>query len=135
MAKKKRKASAAAQGGAWSGERMACVATYRILEGEEFLDQFEDAEIPFADAAELAMGQLLYYPKTTGNASIIRLLSLQIAQRFLHQLVSTYTVKKEDPGKDSVQTIKDLAAIFADKSATLAQLAEVVDANVRFPAE
>ena len=136
MAKRKRVArAAAAAGGAWSAERMACVATYKILEGEEFLDQFEDADVPFEDAAELEMGRLLYYPKTTANASIIRLLSLQIAQRFLQHVVSTFTVKKEDPGKDTAQTIRDLAAVFADKTATLAQLAEVVDANVRFPGE
>jgi hypothetical protein len=135
MAKKKRKARARASAGAWSAERMACVATYKVLEGDEFLDQFEDAEVPFADAAGLQMGELLYYPKTTGNASIIRLLSLQIAQRFLHHIVSTFTVKKEDPDKDTAQTVRDLAAAFADKTATLSQLAEVVDANVRFPGE
>lgn len=135
MAKKKRKARASASGGAWSAERMACVATYKILEGEEFLDQFEDADVPFEEAAGLQMGELLYYPKTTGNASIIRLLSLQIAQRFLHHIVSTFTVKKEDPGKDTAQTIKDLAAVFADRTASVSQLAEVIDANVRFPGE
>ena len=135
MAKRKKKALAAAAAGAWSAESMACVATYKILEGEEFLDQFEDADVPFEEAAELEMGRLLYFPKTTANASIIRLLSLQIAQRFLHHVVSTFTVRKEDPGKDTVQTVKDLAAVFAEKTATLSQLAEVVDANVRFPGE
>ena len=135
MAKSKRGAPAAAAAGAWSAERIACVATYKILEGEEFLDQFEDADVPFEEAADLEMGRLLYYPKTTANASIIRLLSLQMAQKFLHHVVSTFTVKKEDPGKDTAETVKDLAEVFAQKNATLSELAEVVDADVRFPGE
>jgi len=116
-------------------ENMACVATYKILEGEEFLDQFEDADVPFEDADELTMGKLRYFPKTTGNAAIIELLSLQIAQRFLTDLVKTFTVKKEMPSRKTSVTITDLAAIFEDKDKTVLELAEVVDEHVKFPDE
>jgi hypothetical protein len=116
-------------------ENMACVATYNILEGENFLDQFEDADIPFDEAPEVPMGRLRYYPKTTANAEIIRLLSLQIAQRFLTDLVKTFTVRKEMPEKETSATIKELAGIFADKKATILDLAETVDGNVKFPDE
>jgi len=116
-------------------ENMACVATYKILEGEEFLDQFEDADVPFEDADELTMGKLRYFPKTTGNAAIIELLSLQIAQRFLTDLVKTFTVKKEMPSRKTSVTITDLVAIFEDKDKTVLELAEVVDEHVKFPDE
>ena len=116
-------------------ENMVCVATYKILEGEEFLDQFEDADVPFEDADELTMGKLRYFPKTTGNAAIIELLSLQIAQRFLTDLVKTFTVKKEMPSRKTSVTITDLAAIFEDKDKTVLELAEVVDEHVKFPDE
>lgn len=116
-------------------ENMACVATYNILEGENFLDQFEDADIPFSDAPDVPMERLRYYPKTTANAEIIRLLSLQIAQRFLTDLVKTFTVRKEMPEKETSATIKELAGIFADKKATILDLAETVDGNVKFPDE
>lgn len=126
---------AQARGGfAWK-ENMACVATYNVLEGETFLDQFEDADIPFDEAAKVPMGQLRYFPRTTANAEIIRLLSLQIAQRFLTHLVKTFTVKKEMPEKATSDTIVELAAIFADKKKTILDLAKVVDDNVRFPDE
>jgi hypothetical protein len=81
------------------------------------------------------MGRLRYYPKTTANAEIIRLLSLQIAQRFLTDLVKTFTVRKEMPEKETSATIKELAGIFADKKATILDLAETVDGNVKFPDE
>jgi hypothetical protein len=116
-------------------ENMVCVATYKILEGEEFLDQFEDADVPFEDADELTMGKLRYFPKTTGNAAIIELLSLQVAQRFLTDLVKTFTVKKEMPSRKTSVTITDLAAIFEDKDKTVLELAEVVDKHVKFPDE
>jgi hypothetical protein len=116
-------------------ENMACVATYKILEGENFLDQFEDADIPFDEAAEVPMGRLRYFPKTTANAEIIRLLSLQIAQRFLTDLVKTFTVKKEMPRKATSDTIVELAAVFANNKKTILDLAKVVDDNVKFPDE
>jgi hypothetical protein len=126
---------AQASGGFEWKENMACVATYNILEGENFLDQFEDADIPFDEAAKVPMGKLRYFPKTTTNAEIIRLLSLQIAQRFLTDLVKTFTVKKEMPAKATGDTITELAVIFADKKKTIRDLAEVVDENVKFPDE
>lgn len=116
-------------------ENPACVATYNILEGDKFLDQFEDADVKFEDAGELKIGNLLFYPGTTSNGNILDLVSLNIAQKFLSLLVKTYTVKKENPAKQTAKTIQSLAEIFRDKSKTLADLAEVVDADVKFPNE
>jgi hypothetical protein len=119
----------------WSDQKMACVATYKILEGEEFLDQFEDADIPFEDAAEVEMKRLRYYPRTTRNASILRLLSLQMAQRFYTDLTKTFIVSKERPERFVSATITALAGIFGKPNGTIVQLAEVVDNDLRFPGE
>ena len=119
----------------WSDRKMACVATYKVLEGEEFLDQFEDADIPFEDAAEVEMKRLRYYPRTTSNAAILRLLSLQIAQRFYVDLTRTFLVSKERPERAVSTTIKALADIFAKANGTIVQVAEVVDNDLRFPGE
>jgi hypothetical protein len=119
----------------WSDQKMACVATYKILEGEEFLDQFEDADIPFEDAAEVEMKRLRYYPRTTRNASILRLLSLQMAQRFYSDLTKTFIVSKERPERFVSATITALAEIFGKPNGTIVQLAEVVDNDLRFPGE
>jgi hypothetical protein len=48
-------------------ENIACVATYNVLEGENFLDEFEDADHPFKQAAGVKLKTLRYFPKTTSN--------------------------------------------------------------------
>src|SRR5262245_22362024 len=37
-------------------ENLACMATYNVLEGDQFLDQFEDTDIPFATAGDTPLG-------------------------------------------------------------------------------
>jgi hypothetical protein len=119
----------------WSADTMACVATYKILEEEDFLDQFEDADVPFKDAAELEMRRLRYYPATTVNASIIKLLSIQMAQLFYRKIIQTYTVGRQRPQRAVGQTIDDLAAVFAKPTGKLIDLAKIVDDDLRFPGE
>ena len=58
-------------------ENNACVATYKVLEGDRFLDQFEDADIPFSKAASVKLKTLRYFPKTTTNPQIIEVLSFE----------------------------------------------------------
>jgi len=116
-------------------ENLVCVATYKVLEGDQFLDQFEDAEIPFEDAAAIPMRALRYFPKTTTNPQIIELISLEIAREFLHTLVKVFTVKKEDPTVSTPKTIKAIAGVFKNPKKTIADLAELVDKHVRFPDE
>ena len=41
----------------------ACVATYKVMVGDYFLDQFEESNVPFANAGAVKMGQLRYFPK------------------------------------------------------------------------
>jgi hypothetical protein len=116
-------------------ENLACVATYKILEGDKFLDEFEDADYPFDKAADLTMGRLNYYPKTTTNPDIIKMLALETARAFIKHLVKTYTVWKEDDADTSAAIILAIAKVFEGKDNTLTDLAEVVDQKIHFPDE
>jgi hypothetical protein len=112
-------------------ENLACIATYKVLEGDGFLDQFEDADLPFAKAATVKLGTLRYFPKTTSNPDLIEVLSFEIARRFIAILTKVFTVKKEK-ANSSAEIIAALAEVFADPNMTIKDLAEVVDENVRF---
>lgn len=113
----------------------ACVATYKILEGDKFLDQFEDTQIPFDDAGPIQMGKLRYFPKTTSNAAMIGLIAEQMALRFITYIDKTFTVEKEDSTEKTAQIVRAVAKVFANRDATICDLAEVTDAHVRFPNE
>jgi hypothetical protein len=139
MAKKPRKAAAkrAAKqtaAAAW-GDTLACVATYNILEGDQFLDQFEDSVVPFDEAGELKVRDLRFFPRTTSNANIIDALSLDIAMRFLRVLVKTFTNRKQDRNKSTQELIEGLAAAFREPDTTLAEIARLVDDLFKFPDE
>jgi hypothetical protein len=116
-------------------ETNACVATYKVLEGDKFLDQFEDADIPFSKASSVKLKTLRYYPKTTTNPQIIELLSIEIARKFVTYVVKIFTVSKQNTEKSSAAIISEIAKVFADGSKTIKDLAEIVDANIKFPDE
>jgi hypothetical protein len=117
------------------GDKLACVATYTVLEGDRFLDQFEDAEIPFDEAGKLKIGKLRFYPHTTNNPNILEMLSLGVARAFLKDVTKTYSSRKEDPAMKSATLIRDTAKIFEDEEKTLTDLAAVVDKFIRFQDE
>ncbi len=116
-------------------ENNACVATYKVLEGDKFLDQFEDADIPFAKAGSVKLKTLRYYPRTTDNPNIIEVLSLEMARNFLTHIVKVFTVSKQNPTASSGDIISAIADVFADGDRTIKDLAEVTDANIKFPDE
>jgi hypothetical protein len=116
-------------------ENPACVATYRILEGDSFLDQFEDSDVPFSEAGELPMSRLRYFPKTTSNPNIVEMLAINMARRFLTLVTKTFTVEKEDPQTSSQEILESLVTVFKNGKSTLRNLAQVIDGQVRFPNE
>jgi hypothetical protein len=118
---------------AWK-ENNVCVATYNVLEGDMFLDQFEDVDIPFKDGGEVELGNLRYFPKTTNNPDIIQVLSFEIARKFLKHLTKVFTISKENP-ESTADIIVAFAGVFADKSKTISELAEEVDKRIKFPDE
>lgn len=82
-------------------ENNACTATYKVLEGDKFLDQFEDSEISFAKAPSVKLKKLRYYPQTTTNPQIIEVLSLEIARKFITDIVKVFTVSKQNTTSSS----------------------------------
>jgi len=116
-------------------ENMACVATYKILEGDKFLDQFEDADIAFKDAGDVKLGTLSYFPRTTTNAEIIDLAGLEMSRMFFKHLSKTFTIKKEDAQDESAAIILAVGAVFKDPEKTIKDLAQVVDDRIKFPDE
>jgi hypothetical protein len=140
--KKAKKAGAAAATTGSSGAdaafdwraSLACVATYRVLEGNDKLDQFEEAELPFEDAADRLLSTLRYFPGATANRDILDLLGFEMARRFLKLLVLNFTVTRE---KDvsSAEILRALAPVFASKTATIKDLAETVDRTIHFSDE
>lgn len=115
-------------------ESNACVATYKVLESDLFLDQFEEADIPFAKAGAVKLGTLRYFPKTTNNPDLIQVLAFEIARKFIKHVTKVFTVTKEKPGT-TAEIIASLALVFADAAKTIEDLAEVVDQHIRFPDE
>jgi hypothetical protein len=128
------KRAAKSSGSAW-GNTPACVATYNILEGDQFLDQFEDSLVPFDDAGTLKVKDLRFFPRTTSNPNFLRGLAENMALQFLRHLVKTFTNRKEDRTLSTQQLIDALAAAFADRNTTLADIAATVDRLFKFPGE
>lgn len=131
--KSKGSSAAAAVEFEWSNT-MPCVATYNVLEGDRFLDQFEDTDIPFDEAGDVKLGTLRYFPRTTANPDIIELLALQMAQKFMAFIQKTFTITKHDPSDSAGKIIRDVAAVFADPKKAIKDLAEIVGERVDFPA-
>lgn len=127
-------ARAAARGAApfeWRAS-LACIATYRVLEDNDKLDQFEEADLPFDSAPDQLLSELRYFPKTTNNRDIIKVLSFEIARKFLNLLVRNFTVKKENEQLESADILRALAAQFGARDTTIKSLAATVDELIRF---
>ena len=131
--KGKGRSAAAAAAFQWANT-MPCVATYNVLEGDQFLDQFEDTDIPFDDAGDVKLGTLRYFPRTTANSGIIELLALQMAQKFMAFIQKTFTITKHDPSDTAAKIIRDVAAVFGDPEKAIKDLAAIVSERIDFPA-
>ncbi len=110
----------------------ACVATYSIMEGEKFLDLFEDKDIPFDDAGIVTMADLQLFP---GNDSYNDLIAEQFALKFEHFARKSFAAGRENLTEKLSVIVADLAAVFLNSEATMADLAERADAHFRFPNE
>jgi hypothetical protein len=114
---------------------LCCVATYKTLEGDTKMDQFEEGDIPFDGAKSVQMQSLRYYPKTTNNPDIIEMISFEVARKFLKLVVRDYSVIKEKSQISSADIIIALASIFRSKEATIKDLAETADSLIKFSDE
>jgi hypothetical protein len=119
----------------WTDKRMACIATYAILEGDKFLDQFDGFFLPFDRAGETLLTSLPYFPKFGASPHDIEGRADQMARKFFKFVVINYTNRKENV-MDSVEgVVGKMKANFMDKSTTFEDLADVTDAFFRFSGE
>jgi hypothetical protein len=114
---------------------ICCIATYKILEGDDLMDQFEEEDISFEDAKDVKMESLRYFPKTTTNPDIIELIAFEEARKFLKLMVKGYSVNKEKSQTKSSEIIVLLASVFRNKDATIKDLAEKADSLIKFSDE
>jgi len=116
-------------------DNMVCTGTYTVLENDKFLDQFEDVEIPFESAGETPLSELRYNLRTTKNANFNKGLTLELAQDFLTYLEKIYRVGFQNDGDTAQAIIRRVAKVFANPENTIADLAEQVDKDLKFPDE
>jgi hypothetical protein len=116
-------------------ESICCISVYNILENDNLMDQFEKEVVSFQDAKTLKMENLNYYMHTTNNGDILDLMSHGVARKFIQLLAAYYVVKKEKKSIKSASIYRKVAKVFRAKDSTLLDLAEVVDANIKFTDE
>lgn len=114
---------------------LACIATYKVLEGDNNLDQFEESTLPFDKAKNVKLKDLRYYPKTTTNSDILDVVSYEVARKFVKLLVKLYSVKKEKKEVNSGEIIDAVAKVFRNGEKTIGDLAAAVDAHIKFADE
>jgi len=114
---------------------IACIATYKVLEGDMLMDQFEESDISFDEAKDIKMEELRYYPKITNNSDLIELISYEVSRKFLKLMVKGYSVKKEKRQMKSSQIIVLLASVFRKKDSTIKDLAAKADKLIKFSDE
>lgn len=114
---------------------LACISTYKILEGDDNLDQFEEKDVPFDRAPDMKMNELRYYPKTTSNPDIIKVIAIEIARKFVKLLVKHYSVKKEKKEMNSAEIIMKIAGILELGEKMIKDLAATVDELIKFSDE
>lgn len=119
----------------WNNKNMACVATYAILEGDDQLNQFDSYFVRFADAGDVKLTSLPYYPKYGAHELDIHGRADQMARRFFKYVVQLYTDRKENKMDAVEEVIWKMRELFKTDGKTLEDLAEVTDAFFKFKGE
>ena len=120
---------------AWSAQRVACIATYNILEGDQLLNQFESFMLRFAVAGAKKLSDLPYFPKFGAAAADIEGRADQMSRMFLKHLVAIFTNRKERAADSVEQMHAALAKHFESTSSTMLDLANTADDCLRFKDE
>jgi len=114
---------------------LVCIATYNLLEGDDAMDQFDESDIPFDKAADVALKGLRYFPKTTTNDYILDVIFYEVAKKFVTLLVKNYSVNTEKDELNSMDIIEAISGIFRDGEKTIKDLASATDELFKFPDE
>ena len=120
---------------AWRADNMACIATYTILGGDNFLDQFDEFFLKMEAAGTVKLTTLPYYPKFDASSFDIEGRADQMSRKFFKFIVVTYTNRKENPADTVEEIIKKMRTLFKNKTATFTDLAEAADKFFKFSGE
>lgn len=113
---------------------LACLATYKILERDDRLNQFDELYLPFSNAGSFKIASLPFYPLLPSNE--LRLGALQhFAAKFIQYLFNDYVIKKQNQDITTEKLFKDVVACLGTDNATLADLAGTLDDDICFPDE
>lgn len=113
-------------------ENMACRATWTILTSPKFMNQFKGE---FVASKGKTMGEMRYWPNIAMKPEVMEGIAWAMGQRFIAHLVATYTKKKQNKMDESADIIQKVADVFRKNTATVTDLAEVVDSVALFPDE
>ena len=119
----------------WRADNMACIATYTILGGDNFLDQFDEFFLKMEAAGTVKLTTLPYYPKFDASSFDIEGRADQMSRKFFKFIVVTYTNRKENPADTVEEIIKKMRTLFKNKTATFTDLAEAADKFFKFSGE
>lgn len=116
----------------WTNSSIACVATYKTLERNDRMDEFEGIDVPFDKAGTVKMSQLNYYTNASNDPNILKTFSLNLARKFLKYLVQDYSVTRQTNQISDQNIITGIAAVLADGTKTLTDLANTTSQLVKF---
>jgi hypothetical protein len=117
---------------AWNPDKLSCIATYTILGGDNFLDQFDDFFLPIDTAGDVLLTSLPYFPKFEASPIDIDGRADQMARRFFKFVVRIYTRRKENPMDTVEDHVRTLRGLFKNTSATFSDLAQATDEFFKF---
>ena len=115
-------------------KKLACIATYKLMERDDRMNQFEEIIMPFDKAKALKMGDLKFYP-SAATPEIKNKAAKHFGATFLKYLVQDYVVKKESKDIDTGKIFEQIVNVLKDETKTLNDLAEVIDKNLKFEDE
>lgn len=115
---------------AWKAN-LACVSAFKIMLN---LQQF-DKTVTFKKAETLKLSKMAYYPATTSSATLIQFAALLISGEYSKLLARDYVIAPQTQGGTWKKLRRAMEEALADKDKTLSDLAEVVDAHVKFADE
>jgi hypothetical protein len=110
-------------------ENLACVSAYKILVN---MQQISSTKTKFDVAADMKLGQLAYFPSTTTSPSLIEMAAMLITREYSKLLSRDYVIAPQTSGVTWKKLMRAMEEVFADKTKTIRDLAEVVDAQIKF---
>lgn len=127
--------AAAPAASAWNPDKLSCIATYTILGGDSFLDQFDEFFLPIENAGDVLLTSLPYFPKFEASPIDIDGRADQMARRFFKFVVRTFTRRKENPMDTVEDHLRILRGLFKNGAATFSDLAQATDEFFEFDDE